>query len=115
MRSYDLTVSADAYALLNEPDDLDKRSVDTMSLLELSILFFGEEDVDFLKMDVEGTEWELLDEWWPAHFRHVLVEFHDEPRDGPRIVARGIEALEARGFDARHHEIHPQAVWAVRR
>jgi FkbM family methyltransferase len=118
-QAYDPSVSADAYALGPVAGDLHERTVWTMGLLSLVVAFFGDAPVDFVKMDVEGSEWEMLEAaaqgWWPSHMQHLLVEFHDEPRDGPKIVARGVEALEAIGYDARHHEVHPQAVWAVRR
>lgn len=115
-RAYDPSVSADAYALVEA--QAAERVVDSVGFLPLVVDFFGDDSVDFVKMDVEGAEWEIMQAaaqgWWPRS-KHLLVEFHDEPRDGPAIVARGIAALEVLGYEARHHEPHPQAVWAVRR
>jgi FkbM family methyltransferase len=68
--------------------------------------------IDFCKMDVEGAEWEILTE--PLAITYLLIEFHGEPRDGPRIVERGIKALEEIGYEAEHHEVHPQAVFATK-
>lgn len=117
VRAYDRGVSADAYSLHSVELQMDEQPVDTMSLLELEVLFFGDTDVDFAKLDVEGSEWEILQaaaQGWGAHIRHMLVEFHDEPRDGPKIVARGIKALEEAGYEAHHHKVHPQAIFATK-
>lgn len=116
-RDYDPAVSADAYALQADAGR-GSYAVASEAFLPLVVAFFGDADVDFVKMDVEGSEWEIMQAaaqgWWPRP-RHLLVEFHDEPRDGPAIVERGIALLEALGYDARHHEVHPQAVFAVAR
>lgn len=78
---------------------------------------FGPAGVDFCKIDVEGTERELLtsDGDWPERIRRILVECHTEPyakRD--YTVDECIADLEARGYTAVPHETHWSAVWAVR-
>lgn len=114
--SYDTDVSADAYSLHEVILDVKEQPVETMSILELSALFFGNRDIDFAKLDIEGSEWSIMQaakQGWGGGIRHMLVEFHGEPRD-ERIVKRGIKALEDAGYEAWHHEVHPQAAFAVR-
>lgn len=115
-------LSADAYTLARSDEDhTDCRDVYAISLALLIEIVGGDHGgVDFIKMDIEGSEWDILD---PRRLGslieapmvpYLLVEFHDEPRDGPVIVKRGIDVLEALGYEARHHEVHPQAVWAMK-
>lgn len=70
-----------------------------------------EEQVDLVKMDIEGGEAEVLNSpgGWPLMIRHLLVEIHK-----PYTVEEAIADLERRGFEARPHEGHPSAVWAWR-
>ncbi len=71
--------------------------------------------VDFVKMDVEWTEWELLDvaSRWSPLVRNLLVELHS--RDAPEVaIAQAIAKLENAGFQAWKHDAHPVAVWAIR-
>lgn len=66
--------------------------------------------VDFVKMDIEGAEWDVcrrMDDWWRL-VRTLLVEFHDGR------VEDGMCLLESR-YDCSVHPKHPFAVWAVRR
>lgn len=70
--------------------------------------------VDFCKMDVEGAEWEIL-AGEPFDVTYLLVEFHGEPRDYPAILARGLEAMDAAGYEAIHHPPHPAAAFGVKR
>jgi FkbM family methyltransferase len=76
------------------------------------VCFGGE--IDFCKMDVEGEEWDLFahPEWVP-YVKHLLVELHGG--EAEEMKERGLRELDAIGFDASVHEIHPHALWAVRR
>lgn len=76
---------------------------------------FGEGvTVDFVKMDIEGAEWDVFsDGSWVDLVDALLVELHDSGTS-PEIVARGIEALTGLGYHAVHHLLHPQAVWATK-
>lgn len=88
--------------------------VEARTLDEIILTEFGD-PVDFVKMDVEWTEWELfaeIDHWRPL-VRHLLVELHGHDPPGER-VALAIDALWAGGFRAEAHEAHPASVWAVR-
>lgn len=105
---YDKDVSADAYTITEHGGGI-AHSIHPLTLIKE---FFGDTPVDFCKMDIEGSEWEILKLDLPI--RYLLVEFHDEPRDGPKIVERGIELLESVGYEAFHHTPHPQAVFAVK-
>lgn len=95
--------SADAYSLGD-----DGRRVFAISLENLLGLVGA---VDFCKMDIEGTEWDVLDQL--DGIKHLLVEFHDEPRDYPSILGRGLAALRERGWHVQHHPPHPAAVFAT--
>lgn len=76
--------------------------------------------VDFVKMDVEGSEWTLFaaalagDDHWPSYVEHLLVELHGDSPSAD-LVARAIRELDALGYDAVPHPPHPQAVFAARR
>lgn len=97
-------LSADAYTL-----SLQGRIVRAYAMSVLA-----EEPVDFCKMDVEGAEWEIL-AGDPFDVTYLLVEFHGEPRDYPSILARGLDAMDAAGYESRHHPPHPAAVFGVKR
>lgn len=85
--------------------------------------------VDFVKADIEGAEWALFEygEEWAPLVRSMLVELHrhgaPRPPSGPRpkgrdgpshLLAAAIPRLEALGFRAVPHVIHPAAVFAWR-
>ncbi len=88
---------------------------------------FGDQ-VDFVKLDAEGEEWNLFahGDRWPSMIRHLLVELHywgapppppepwPEGRDGPNgLLASAILMLEGLGFVAVPHTIHPHSIWAT--
>lgn len=97
-------LSPDAYTLGDEGREV--------YVLALGRLLAALGPVSFCKMDIEGTEWDVLDQL--DGIEHLLVEFHDEPREYPDILKRGLAALKLRGWDARHHLPHPAAVFASR-
>lgn len=101
-------LSADAYTL-GEDGEEGGRLVFGVGLADLISILRG---VDFCKMDIEGTEWEVLDQL--DGIERLLVEFHDEPRDYPSILERGLAALSEQGFKVKHHSPHPAAVFACR-
>jgi FkbM family methyltransferase len=63
----------------------------------------GGGEVDFVKMDIEGAEREVLREntAWAAHVRRIKVEVHD-----PYDVAACVADLERLGFRARPDRRH---------
>lgn len=70
--------------------------------------------VDFVKMDVEGAEWDVLEHGdWARHVKTLLVELHGE-RSDTVLRSLALFALERLGFTATHHKIHPRSVWATR-
>lgn len=85
--------------------------VDATTLDSLATFITGSaaDAVDFVKMDIEGAEAEVLKSagGWPLRVRHLLVECHT-----PYTVEEAIADLERRGFEARPHKAHPSAVWA---
>jgi FkbM family methyltransferase len=90
------------------------RSVRARTMAELLDLFETGR-VDFVKMDVEGSEWELLDSAgeWAERVGSLLVEVHT-PDDKQAAVESMIGSLEAVGFRCRRHEVHWSAIWATR-
>jgi len=93
-----------AYAYkLTDTGDIPVRAEALESLIHR--LFNGH--VDFIKMDIEGTEWELfltLDKW--AHLTdYLLVELH-----GPDPLERAEEMLNE-FFRTSRHTRHPQALY----
>jgi len=86
--------------------------VEKMRLDDIVAGAFGA-PVDFVKMDVEGAEWELFDvaDQWAPWVRRLLVELHPGPED---LVGEAVARLSAAGYEAVPHERHPCAVWAVR-
>lgn len=65
----------------------------------------------FCKMDVEGTEWEVMDDV-DDRIHWLLVELHHGEAD--EMVARASGMLLDAGFAVTRHAIHPHAVWAER-
>lgn len=115
--SYDPSGRAEAFAFVPSAGDLPPGHVcvESVTLDRLVVECFGTAGVDFVKMDVEGEEWQLFANGRPwAHLvRHLLVELHgDYPSE--YLVTSAVGWLTRLGFQARHHEAHPQAVYAWR-
>lgn len=68
--------------------------------------------VDFVKMDIEGMEWRILEE--PFSASHLMVEFHTSG-SYQQALENGLDLLTLTGWDARHYpDHHPAAVYATR-
>ncbi len=86
-----------------------------VQIIALSEILGSMGQVDFCKMDIEGTEWDLFaqPDDWADGISSLLVELHgDDP--SADILMRGISLLEVAGFKVEPHTIHPQSLWAVR-
>lgn len=109
---YNPDVQSDAYSLVHDP----VVRVETKTLAEtIRLAFPPAVTVDFVKMDIEGAEWEVFagpDDWVPL-VRYLLVELHGSD-DSQTLVRHGVSELQSLGFTAAHHRRHPQAVWAWR-
>lgn len=114
--SYDPAVRAEGYAFTpGDPADSGRAAVDSLTLREIILREFGEGGVDFVKMDVEGTEWEILAlPTWAPLVRYLLIELHDLSASSAELLERARLLLVAAGFRARHQPPHPQAIWAQR-
>jgi FkbM family methyltransferase len=87
------------------------RAVTAISMPSL-IARYGLTTIDFLKVDIEGGERQLLtgDLAWLSCVRALAVEVHnDEP-----LIETLIAALRARGFEAARDTHHSSAVIAAR-
>lgn len=85
--------------------------VDAVTIADLAGMLGGL--VDFVKMDIEGAEWEVLESsGWERHLRMLLVELHPQTEAS---VCRVWSLLAGRGFQVVRHRPHPAAVWATRR
>lgn len=86
----------------------------------INMTAYGDDPVvDFVKMDVEGAEWDIFESGgqWVALVRHLLVELHpthEAPYETDELVRRAVEKLREIGFFAVPHEAHPRSVWAWR-
>lgn len=107
-RGYDPSLPKEAFALGSGP----QRPAERYTMRTLLGLF-GSAPVDFVKMDVEGTEWDLLEdgEEWAPLVRHLLVELHNAPPDAARL--RGAMLLNRLGFDSEP-STHPAGLFAWR-
>jgi FkbM family methyltransferase len=86
---------------------------DIWTIRKIVQVCFDGQQIDFVKMDVEGTEWELFARpEWILYVRSLLVELHDGEPD--ELKERGLRALNALGYDVTVHETHPHAIWATR-
>lgn len=61
---------------------------------------FLEEPVDFLKLNIEGAEWDVLADCDERlkHVREMVIEYHHLPHL-PRTLHRILDLLDRRGFD----------------
>lgn len=84
-------------------------------------LFEHARGVDFLKVDVEGSEWPLLADPRFAELpaRAVVLEYHTDGCPAPDPAAAAEEALIAAGYDVVPGQTKPTygagIVWGVRR
>lgn len=54
--------------------------------------------IDLVKMDIEGGEYDVLESWSPADFasvRHIILEYHEGKKDGRKILEK---LLRENGF-----------------
>lgn len=105
-------LDAQSYRLMSpeEEGSYVAREVEAISVDDLVELYGP---VDFCKMDVEGAEWEIIPNARWDDVGAILVEFHG-PGDRGSVLAAGLVLVDAAGFVAYHHEIHPTAVWGIR-
>jgi hypothetical protein len=110
MVTYSGDVQAEAYSL-EYPGDC---TVEAWTLARLTKLFTILGPVGFVKMDVEGTEREILrsGDAWAPWVSHLLVEVHEQINGYTWEAA--LTDLRNLGFQAERFERHPQAVWAWR-
>ena len=89
-------------------------ATDSLTLHQTIRRAFPDGHCDFLKMDVEGAEWDIFaHDFWAASVSHLLAELHGNA-DSDVLVAAAVETLDGLGFRTTRHTRHPQAVWAVR-
>jgi hypothetical protein len=90
------------------------RAVDARTLDELTDLFGG--SADFVKMDIEGSEWEVVKApgEWPERVGRLLIEIHGTEGRRQAGIDEMMGYLQDKGFTCRKHEAHWSAVWAKR-
>ena len=69
---------------------------------------FGHDRINILKIDIEGSEFAVIQDWAEKgdtrFFDQLLVEFHDRFfRDSDTLLSRAINTLEEAGFEVFHH------------
>lgn len=106
--SYGRNSAVDAYSISLEPGD-DLIEVEAMRISTV-LDRYDLDHVDYLKMDVEGAEYELLqgNPDWLDRVHAMNIELHDGR------IEFVVRLLRERGFDAWKAERHPSAVMAVR-
>lgn len=100
----------DAYRVASPGGSISLRTAPALSMSSL-LDRFGSSDVDFVKMDIEGAEEQVLDcaEGWIRRVRCLSVEVHQ-----PYSVARCMTALARFGFRCTADHRDPPCVLAVR-
>ena len=90
------------------------RAVEARTLDELTDLFGG--SADFVKMDIEGAEWEVVQTpgEWPERIGSLLIEIHGTEGRRQEGIDEMMGHLRNKGFTCRKHEAHWSAVWATR-
>jgi len=95
-------------------DPLGDRAVEARTLDELTDLLGGR--ADFVKMDIEGAEWEVVKApgEWPERIGSLLIEIHGTEGQRQAGIDEMMGYLRNKGFTCRKHEAHWSAVWAKR-
>jgi FkbM family methyltransferase len=95
-------------------DPAGDRTVETRTLDELTDLVGGR--ADFVKMDIEGSEWEVVKApgKWPERVGSLLIEVHGTEGRRQEGLDEMAGYLREKGFICRKHEAHWSAVWATR-
>jgi len=103
------------YSVTRTTASLDCRSVESVTL-EALLDTFGIPEVDFVKMDIEGAEAEVLPrgQHWARRVRAMKVEVHPAKCSPPYPVAKCQQDLEGLGFRTTVDERHPSCVIAWR-
>lgn len=95
-----------------DPDG--NRECDVWTIRKIAHVCFDGMGIDFCKMDIEGTEWELFahPEVWVPDVWSLYVELHGG--EAEEMKERGLRELSALGYDVTPHATHPHAIWATR-
>lgn len=116
--SYDPRGKPEAYRFVPGGYGSQLEMVQALSLRQTILRAFDLGPVDFLKLDIEGAEWGVMERGeWEDLVTHLLVELHDDddhPNDSDELVAEAIRLLAFLGFEARPYPPHPRAVYAQR-
>ena len=106
-----LTYSGDeAWGFCLDPSG--DRTVDSRTLGELIDLLGG--SADFVKMDIEGAEWEVVKApgEWPERVGSLLIEVHGTEGRRQAGIDEMAGYLRDRGYTCWKHDAHWSAVWA---
>jgi FkbM family methyltransferase len=94
-----------------------KSTVNAMTMdgiLDTARSLFGCDEIDFVKLDIEGAEHLALNSATPSLFRHTrwLVEIHDNRAEVGEAVRRlGHEDLQI--FNHPYQNAHPNHLWIL--
>jgi FkbM family methyltransferase len=109
---YRATVEEDAYSIDEglAPGASDTRSVETVTVGDV-IAITGSPIVDYVKMDIEGAEREVLERnnAWIGSVGCLNIEIHD-----PDFIEPARHILQSFGFDVRKDTNHWSALLATR-
>lgn len=116
--TYDGGRASDAYSISRPPEEIFTYTRET-TVVALAYLIENQFDgpVDFVKMDIEGAEWDLL--WnhadWSPLVKNIIVELHADARalDNEHALALGWALLAAAGFEPERTN-HPCGLFGRR-
>jgi len=106
-------VSGTAIKGVSHVEETEPVTVQTMDLLRI-MKMLGHDHIDLLKLDVEGSEFEIFESFLsdPSEFQYcnqILVEQHarffaSEPTKEKEIIDRMVELFRKNGFEVLHIE-----------
>ena len=91
-----------SYTVFGEQDDAKDEILVNMQTIESIAEEHGHTEIDILKMDIEGSEFEVLNtlNFNKLSFGQILVEFHERfIENGEEVLANTIARLEENGYE----------------
>jgi FkbM family methyltransferase len=99
------TPNASSATLLNTLSDKDERFIAEIKTLRTIMLELGHSRIDLLKMDIEGAEYEVIEDILKEkiHIQQLLIEFHHRFRNvGIKRTRTTVKALKSAGYRIFH-------------
>lgn len=80
---------------------IDEKSVKEIEVEEVALRKYISEEIDYLKLDIEGAETKVIEDIEPVikNIKHIFIEFHDGPLKNYNYISKILSILENAGFD----------------